>query len=303
MSSPSPSLLGGLARAALLGLVCWPVTALAQACPEAVSPARVASSLDDALVNFAVMDQEAFEKATDEAIASVACVDQVVSPELAAALHRSSGIRLIVSGDDEGARLALEASARLVPEHELSTTIAPAGGRVALAWEAAREAAPAPRVATPEGMDLRIDGTPAADRPAVGPYVLQVLGPEGLIASRYVRAGWPDLGPAPAATPEPVVEEPAPTPEPAVAALPMPAPEPVPMPAPEPVKQSKALLWTGVAAGGVAAGLYGTAAITRLSYDEDPSSGARALTNGTYVASLGTAVLSGVLITTFFATR
>ncbi|MCB9687282.1 MAG: hypothetical protein H6738_14250 [Alphaproteobacteria bacterium] len=298
---PSPYL-SGLVRTSLVALLCCPVAALAQDCPEPVSPAKVASSLDDALVNFAVMDQDAFEKATDEAIATLGCVDQVVSPELAAALHRSRGIRLMVSGDDENARLALEASARLVPEHELSTTIAPEGGRVAVAWEAARRAAPVERLPTPADLDLRIDGTKASDRPATGPYVLQVVGTEGLLATRYVTAGWPDLGLAPSAAPEPQVA-PAPAPEPAVAELPMPAPEPVPMPAPEPVHQSKALLWAGVASGGVAAGLYGTAAITRLSYDDNPTPGGRSLTNGTYVASIGTAVLSGVLITTFFATR
>jgi hypothetical protein len=267
----------------------WSASALASPCEGPVPPARVASELDEALVSFAVMDQEAFERATDQAVAAVGCVQEPISRELAASLHRVRGIRVLITGNEADGTAALVASARLVPDHQLSETIAPAGGRIALAWAAAKTAAPVARVDLPDPeLQVLVDGLPAGDYPASGPYVLPVLTPGGPAASRYVPTGWTLPG------------------EPA-AANPMPSPAPAPMPAPVASSShgggNKALLWSGVVTGGVAAGLYGTAAISRLAYDQDPSAGGRSLTNATYIGSVGTAALSGVLFTTFFATR
>ncbi len=281
----------------LLIAATWPVSsAFAAPCEAPVPPAVVASKLDDALVSFAVMDQEAFERAVDEAVAKVDCVQEPISRELAASLHRARGIRILITGNEAGGREVLAASARLVPDHQLSETIAPAGGHVAEAWAAAKAAGPVERIEVPDvGDEVVVDGTPAKDRPASGPYVFQVL-EGGRATTRYVPSG--DPGIVSGALEGGAVAE---------APLPMPAPEPMPAPLPEPVSGTsggnKALLWSGVAAGGVAAGLYGTAIVSRVAYDQDPTAGGRSFTNATYLGSVGTAALSGILFTTFFATR
>lgn len=267
--------------------------AAAAPCPAPVPIVQVSSALDEALISFALMDQEAFEHAAAAAVESVDCLDQPVGPQLAAAIHRANGIRLLVSGDPSAAVRALAAAADLEPGFVLSENIAPKGGAVATAWEQAKQAPVAVRTAIPPTGEVRIDGTVAQVRPTDRPYVLQVLKGDLVLASRYVTEGWPDLG-----LPAPVAPAPAPAP---VAAAPA-APRPLP-PQPPPKRGGKGWLWSSVAAGGVAAGLYGTSAVTRMQYDQQPSAAGHTLINGAYFGSIGTGALAAGLLTTFLVVR
>lgn len=128
----------------------------------------------------------------------------------------------------------------------------------------------------------------------------------------------PPPPPAPVAPPPPPAPvEPPPAPAPVVEAPPVappiapppPAPPgPVAPPAPTPLPtapaekgRGKGLLVAGLVGGGVAGGLYGVSAMSRMAFDEAPSAQGKTLTNGAYVASVGTAAVSTVLVAAWLA--
>jgi hypothetical protein len=266
-------------------------------CPEATTNAQVSSELQAALLSYAVMDEEAFATSSDKAVSMVGCLGELATPQVAAELHRVRGVHKMLTGDAEGATLAMAAALGLEPDHSLSPTLAPEGGNLANAYVAAGKMAPLARVALDlDGYTLHVDGKPTGTRPE-GPYVFQVGGSAPSF-SAYVASGSPTL-------PEGLQ----PSPSEPVAVAPMPSPKPTQSAAPSSSagtvekKKGKGLLWAGVASGGVAAGLYGTSVAGRLSYDASPSSGSLSLTNGAFFGSVGTAALSAGLLTTFLVTR
>lgn len=261
----------------------------AEPCTQPAKAAEVSSALEEAMVNYAVLEEEAFEAATDRALRSVECLREPMPPELAAQLHRVVGVRLLMTGDEAGAREALTASARIEPSYKLSATIAPEGGSLDEAWKAALTAGPGTRVPFGRPVTALVDGVSAAERPQTGPYVLQVEDQLGAVAwSGWVKSGWPTLpdglgGAAPAPAP--------------VAVAPSPAPAPAPAPATASEHHGKGFLIAGLVSGGVAAGLYGTAIGARVAYDGNPTQGGYTVTNGAWYGSIGTAVLSAGLLT------
>ncbi len=272
-------------------IVLWgAMAAAAEPCTQPARPAEISSALEEAMVNYAVLEQEAFEVATDRALRGLECLKEPIPPELAAQLHRVVGIRLLVTGDEPGAREALVASARLEPSYKLSATVAPEGGSLDEAWKAATTAGPGIRVPFGQPVTALVDGVQGVDRPQTGPYVLQVEDSLGAVAwSTWVKNGWPAL------PPDLATSKPAPAP---VASAP--APQPAPPPSSSPSSGGgggKGFLVSGLVTGGVAAGLYGTAVGARLAYEGNPTQGGYTVTNGAWYASIGTAVLSAGLLT------
>jgi hypothetical protein len=286
--------------------------AWAGTCPEVVAAGKVSARLDEAVLSFAVLDQEAFERAADEAQALATCVAGPLDPSLAAALHRVRGMRYLLLGDAEKAGTSFVAAAHLDPAYVLPATVAPEGGPLAESMAAARTTAPPPTfpLDLADGLSAWVDGHAGAPRPTIGPYWLQVQG-------RTLWTGWIPEGPpdaslfpapgAPTAAPAPVTPV-GPAPAPVVAAPAPPPPRPQALadleaePAPAP-RSNTPLLVAGVGTGVVAGGLWTTAAVTRAGYATDPTASRYSLINGTWLASVGTGALSAALLTTWLATR
>ena len=285
--------------------------AQAAGCDVRHAAGEIDSVVDEALLAYATVDQAAFEAAADRATGMVECLSEPASPQLVASLHRLGGIRLLVAGKDDEARRFLVSAIALDPAYVLSDVLAPDGGKLDQLWTQAKGISKPDREPLAiGGLQARIDGALAADRPAAGPYLIQV--------ETSGRVAWSDYLVDQAPVVPEAVRSIAATdqamglakPRTAAAAAPMPAPRAptgsrpaAPAPAPVAGGRGKGLLWAGVASGGVAAGLYGTAAASRLSYDRNPSGTTHLVTDAAYLSSIGTAALSGALLTTFLVTR
>jgi hypothetical protein len=275
-------------------------------CAEVVAPGQVSARLDEAVLSYAVLDQETFERAADQAQQLATCVGQPLEPGLVAALHRVRAMRYLLLADPDRAATSLAASARLDPTYRLPAAVAPEGGPLAESWALALRSEPPPTtpVALQEGLRAWVDGHADAPRPTIGPYCLQVQGRS--LATTWVVEGPPDpsLFPAPGA---PVA---GPAPAPVITAPTVPAAPVSSGPLADLETESSSgrrghppLLYAGVGTGVVAAGLWGTAAAARAGYDEAPTASRYSLINSTWLASVGTGVLSTSLIATWLATR
>jgi hypothetical protein len=300
-------------RSEVVVILTWLASNLAGAACTPVPAADVRSAVAEADGAFGV-DPTAFGAAASRAVSLAECLAEPTTPDLAAGVHRVEGLRLLVAGDDLGSQRALTASLRIDP------TYVPAGAAASLGPVLDRaRASLKPVPTTPmrlHGFVVQVDGKPATERPVDGPYLLQVLDPKGVVeVTQYVAAGE-----------DPQVPREVRALASANASMQMYLPELTIMPTPlaytatrPPVdgfggprisdshggggSGNKVLLWSGVAVGGVAAGLYGTSAWNRVQYDRIPTPQRYSLTNGTYLGSLGAATVSSVLITTFFLTK
>lgn len=284
--------------------------AQAAECDVRHAPGEIDSVVDEALLAYATVDQAGFEAAAGRAMGMVECLSEPASPQLVASLHRLGGIRLLVAGTDDEARRFLVAAIALDPSYELSAVLAPEGGKLDQLWtQASAISKPAREPLAIGGLKARIDGTLAIDRPYAGPYLIQLESSGRVAWSDYLVDEAPTVPSeirSIAAT-EQAIGLDKPRPPTGAAVAPMPAPtagRTAAAPRPEPVSgRGRGLLWAGVASGGVAAGLYGTAAASRLSYDRNPSSSTHLVTDAAYLSSIGTAVVSGALLSTFLVTR
>jgi hypothetical protein len=276
--------------------------ALAADCPEPATDGQVASELQAALLSFAVMDDEAFVAAADRAFGLVDCLGERATPQLAASLHRVHGVRALYDGDAEAARASLAAALGIEPDHALSATLAPEGGKLAVLYT---EAAGVDVGRVPHGLDgyeVVVDGR-ASDTVPEGPYLVQVGG-EVPSFTAWLAGGMPSLPDGLEPTAAPAVGTPPAVPTtPAAVAASTPRASTSSTAEVTREKKGKGLLWAGVASGAVAAGLYGTAVAGRVSYDASPSTSTASLTNGAFFGSIGTAALSAGLLTAHVATR
>lgn len=282
--------------------IVWAWTAGA-ACPTATEQTAVASRLEAAMLSFAVLDPEAFERAADESQALASCLAEPLTPAVASGLHRVRGMRFLLLGDRDQAQRSFVAALRADPAYVLPASVAPDGGDLAGLWAAARGAGPAPTAPLElgPGRAAWVDGHAGAPRPTIGPYWLQVQG--ATFETARVTEGPPDPAslPAPSAGLGPAAPPPTPAP---VAPAPA-APAPVVDLEPEPVRQRHGapLLAAGIGSGVVAAGLYGTAVAVRLGYDDAPTPSRYATINSTWLASVGTGAISASLLTAWLVTR
>ncbi len=272
--------------------------ALAADCVEPATDGQVASEIQAALLSFAVMDDEAFVAASDRAFGLVDCLGERATPQLAASLHRIRGVRSLFDGDEASARANLTAALGLEPDHTLSATLVPEGGKLATLYAEAGGVVVGRTAHGLDGYEVVVDGSVSSTVPE-GPYLVQVGG-EVPSFTAWLAGGLPTLpeGLEPTTVPAPVPRTPA-----AVAAS---APPPASSSSAAKAsreKKGKGLLWAGLASGAVAAGLYGTAIAGRMSYDQAPSTSTASLTNGALFGSIGTATVSAGLLTAHVASR
>jgi len=277
--------------------------ALAADCPEPATDGQVASEIQAALLSFAVMDDEAFVAASDRAFGLVDCLGERATPQLAASLHRVRGVRSLFDGDEAAARASLAAAVGLEPDHTLSSTLAPEGGKLAVLYAEAGGVVVGRTAHGLDGYEVVVDGSASPTVPE-GPYLVQVGG-EVPSFTAWLAGGLPTLpeGLEPTAAPVPGPPAVPMTPAAVAASTPPASPSSSSTAKVSREKKGKGFLWAGLASGAVAAGLYGTAVAGRMSYDQSPSTSTASLTNGALFGSVGTAAVSAGLLTAHVATR
>ena len=303
------------------------------------SASQLSSLAGEAVMAFATHDRDAFESAADRAAQALPCVGDLVLPPQAAEFHRLVALRAWYAGDRQAAELAFRASLALEPSYRLSSTIAPAGGGLRIAWDRAREASRSRTMAVeaPEGARSWVDGRVSTQRPMDLPSVIQLgsppdrvgwtgyLGPGGTLPGRgggsvlamvpfaFIRSAAVASDADRWGLPSVVVahQEPVPAPvQPAAANVPEPEPidafPPNPLLAQLPVPTSRSarpMLTAALTTGSAAALLYGTAHATRWRFDHDgPSQALMWTTNGCYLGAIGMGLTSATF-TALWLTR
>ena len=149
------------------------------ACPEPVTSAELQGVLRSEEAAYAARDVGGFTTLVTRAHAMLPCLDEPVTPTLAAAWHRASALQASVAITAE-ARPAAVAAFRAMLASEPSYALGPglAGpGSVLPGWlDEARAAGPGPSepAQAPEQTHLIFDGVPDAARPAQRPTILQL---------------------------------------------------------------------------------------------------------------------------------
>lgn len=158
-------------------------------CEERLPVGRVVQEVTVAKTAYEELDLGGFRAALQRVAVGLPCVDGVLLPEQAAAIHRLEGIRLATQGASLQTVRAFQEARVLDPSFMPSADLLAPGSRVEGLWKAAGDANPAPWFAmdVPEGATTFVDGLATDRRPATLPSIVQVLGPDGeLLRTQFV---------------------------------------------------------------------------------------------------------------------
>jgi hypothetical protein len=186
------------ATLALAACLLWSPGARA-GCPEPVTVAVLDGTVGLAEQS-AGRDAQAFGDAVHALRDQLPCLEAVVSPSLAARLHRVEGLQAFVDGAGERALMAFAASNRLDPDYRFPATLFPQAHPVARLWARSCDLEWGwTSAATGDAVALWVDGAHSWQRPDRLPSVAQLVRDHGVVATAYI---WPqdDL---PLAPPEP----------------------------------------------------------------------------------------------------
>lgn len=215
-------------------------TALAADCLAPAGLDELDVALEHAELGYADLDSAAFQQGLDEVALIVPCLDALVSLELAARLHRLSGLSAYGQGEQEEALGAFAAARAADPAYRFPYDLVPPGhalhGLFETAMLADADAEPMPE---PLGVALYLDGVPASGRQPDRPTIFQVVDDGAVVTSAWLAMGrelpeYPQLRPPPPPPP--------------------PLPDPVVTSGPEPGRSGPAL---GLMAGGAGAAVVG----------------------------------------------
>ncbi len=143
----------------------------AAACPTGTTNKDLIAPIQAAMIAaFKQVDMEAFSASASKAQTTFLCLQEPISHEAGAAYHRLQAVTLMVSGDEEGSRLAFAAAIRLDPTYRF--TILPSGHAVLTAYGAARFIEIGEKVqVTDDLIDGSSQGVALSDLPYIGQQV------------------------------------------------------------------------------------------------------------------------------------
>ena len=167
-------------------------SAHAAGCPQASSRSELHQALGAAEEAFASMDLAGFQAQLTAADTALACLEEAVTPADAADLHGAHGLAAFLAEDRASTVACFRAATSLEPTWALPEAVAPEGHPLREQVETARVLPASPRapLRLPKGLSLWVDGSPASDRPADQPAVLQGFERGGAV----VGTEWLDLG-------------------------------------------------------------------------------------------------------------
>lgn len=188
-------------------LLLWLTTAGAVDCEQPTANTDLAAVLSATEVSWIRMDLDAFEVSYDNAQVVLSCLEEPVTPTLAASFHRLQALGAFVHEDFAGVIASYRSSLALEPEHVLSLEVAPIGHPLRDQYELAALATTSPleALAPHKGVTLWMDGAKSSSRPTERPIILQAAGPLGAIEQTTwlpARAPVPTWATAPPATVE-----------------------------------------------------------------------------------------------------
>lgn len=162
-------------------------------CAAPAGTEDIQAALAKAEIAYGNLDVDAFDAATDEAVAMVPCVSEPITRQLAASVHRFVGLRKFVSRDLDHARESFAAARSIEPGYKFPTSFVPEGNPVLREYEALDPATEvAVEVPTPKGGYLLFDGNMGTSRPTTFPVIVQVMNGDGTVAATdYVEPGEP----------------------------------------------------------------------------------------------------------------
>ncbi|MBX2800206.1 MAG: hypothetical protein KTR31_21180 [Myxococcales bacterium] len=168
----------------------WPLrAAVAAPCDGAVTAHEIRGQAST-VQEFLVEDQGAVLRARpamEVLLGSVACAGETLSRDDAAAVLMTVGLTEYYAGNTDAARRAFGVVRGVVPTIELPTLLAPyATHPLAVLWGDAEVSGRTVRLAAPDDGLIFVNGNPAMQAPADGPFVLQEVGPDG----RVLRSAW-----------------------------------------------------------------------------------------------------------------
>ena len=111
-----------------------PIAAQAQ-CAEGTTTGRLTERVKQVERTWVDMDVERVRTAGDDLAQALSCVDEPLSPELVARVHRAFGLTRVVDADLDGAARSFWAARYADPELGMSDALAPPGTPVRLLYE------------------------------------------------------------------------------------------------------------------------------------------------------------------------
>jgi hypothetical protein len=170
-----------------MGIVIWLVLGVALACELPSSPAELDEALAQADQALAMLDVASFEAAAQTALDKLLCLDEPLSPEQSAVVHRVVGLRAF-GRREPLAPAAFAAARRAAPEVPLPQALFPADSPVNNAWSALPlDGLQVQELPAPEQGWLVLDGVRTQQKAAGLPVVLQWVREDGTIGlSRYL---------------------------------------------------------------------------------------------------------------------
>lgn len=229
-------------------------------CAAPTTTAELTASLAAAETAFEKRDKPGVIAADDKAREALPCLNDAVTPGVAARYHRVDGLRSFLLQDEGGAIRSFAAARSIEPAFVLPSTLLPTAHPARVLYDMApvtvASFAPLPEVSG----TLRLDGRDLTARPTDRPVIYQLFDETGAVVTTFCLQATDPLPPLPA----PKI----------VATAPAPAPLP---PAPVAKKGPNVPLLVGAAGGLVVSGvLYGIAAGVRGEYDATEPTAANA---------------------------
>lgn len=173
---------------------------LAASAALACSPETLSSALDHAFSAWSEQQPDRYAASSGAARDAVGCLDEVVSPQLAARLHLLLALDAYTEQDDVAARAALRASQAADPRLDPALVVDPLPMPLETLVGQARALGGGPSATGP--VELWFDGRPTAERPVERPVVAQHLDGDVVAWSTLLRPG--EALPAPVLASPPV---------------------------------------------------------------------------------------------------
>lgn len=160
--------------------------AYAECSSSRIAATELKARIERAERAYVEMDESGFARSHDEVVRGLNCLDEPISPALAAAWHRNDALAAFLAGDESRTISSLQAASRIAAANAISETLAPRGTELRTLADRARSTlSTATRSLPATGW---VDGTRTNRRPESVPTIVQFAETDGRIRwTGYLR--------------------------------------------------------------------------------------------------------------------